>query len=288
VLGRVTLIVAVAAAIAVHPSPPGPVAASVRAVAYVDGMVLDEYRPSHVTQDAPVVVLVHGCCGDRHDMSGLARWLTRRGSVVLNADIEAVRAGGGWPEAYEDVVCAVSVARRVAGDLTGQPEVAVVAWSDGAFVAAAAALGWRAIAATTTSCAEPVAAEGPDVVIGLGGYYGWSGPGVPEHVVTEATVRWFGTTPEEDMTPWWLGNPGWWTTRPQPHAPRFHLVACRDDADDAISFRERLMRAGVDAPPVEITDAEHLALVQPRDENGVVAASAVCTALGLPTRPPEA
>lgn len=286
-LGRVTLIVTVAAAIAVHPGPPGPVAPSVRAVAYVDDVVLDEYRPPHVTRDAPVVVLVHGCCGDRHDMSGLARWLTRRGAVVLNADIEAVRAGGGWPEAYQDVVCAVSAARRVAGDLDGRPEVAVVAWSDGAFVAAAAALGWRAIAARTTSCAAPVAADGPDVVVGLGGYYGWSGPGVPEQVVTDATVRWFGTTPDEDMTPWTLGNPAWWTTRPQPDAPRFHLVAGPDDVDDAVAFREHLVGAGVDAPPVEVTHAPHLALVQPRDENGVVAASAVCTALGLPTRPSD-
>jgi dienelactone hydrolase len=288
VLGRVTLIVTVAAAIAVHPSPPAPVAASVvRAVAYADDVVLDEYRPSHVMRDAPVIVLVHGCCGDRHDMSGLARWLARRGSVVLNADIEAVRDGGGWPEAYDDVVCAVGVARRVAGDLAGQPQVAVVAWSDGAFVASAAALGWPTIAATTTSCAEPVAAAGPDVVVGLGGYYGWSGPGVPEQVVTEATVRWFGTTPAEDMTPWLRGNPAWWTTRPQPRAPRFHLVAGPDDADDAIAFREHLVRAGVDAPPVVVTDAAHLALVQPRDENGVVAASAVGAALGLPARPPE-
>ena len=270
-----------------HPSPPRPVASVVSAVAYADDVVLDEYRPPHVIRDAPVVVLVHGCCGDRHDMSGLARWLTRRGSVVLNADIEAVRAGGGWPAAYQDVVCAVSVARRVAGDLAGQPPVAVVAWSDGAFVAAAAALGWRAIAATTTSCAEPVAAEGPDVVVGLGGYYGWSGPGVPEQVVTEATVRWFGTTPEQDMTPWSFGNPGWWTTRPQSGAPRFQLVAGPDDADDAIAFREHLVRAGIDAPPVVVTGAAHLALVQPRDENGVVAASAVCAALGLPATPPD-
>src|SRR6476620_6842225 len=73
-------------------------------IQYAPGTLLDRYAPPAIPAAAPVVVLLHGCCGDRRDLAGLARALARRGNVVLNTDIHNNRDGGGWPKSYEDAI----------------------------------------------------------------------------------------------------------------------------------------------------------------------------------------
>jgi acetyl esterase/lipase len=259
-------------------------------VHYAEGMVADELRPARVAAGAPVVVLVHGCCGDRRDMAALARALARRGAAVLNADVPTVADGGGWPASYEAVACATATARAVAAGLDGGPhEVALVGWSEGAFLAAAVTLGWRERDAGTGSPACPVdaAGAGPDILVGLGGYYGWPGEEVPADLVSEATIAWFGATPAENPAAWQRGNPYWWlaTTPPAGAAPaaplpRVRLIAAPGDQGTS-AFQQALAARGADAATVTIPGATHLAFIQPRDVAGAEALAALSEALGL-------
>jgi acetyl esterase/lipase len=260
-------------------------------VAYADGVVADELRPVAVDPGAPVVVLVHGCCGDRRDMAGVARALARRGAVVLNIDVRRVADGGGWPASYDEVGCAVRTAGRLAARLGGGSHaVALVGWSEGALLAATVTLGWRELG-TTTACPGSRAApgapagEGPDILVGMGGYYGWDGPDVPADLVTDQTVAWFGATPDADPEAWQQGNPRWWLAHPAIGGtiPPVRLIAAPDDPH-ASSFRDALAAQGADTAVATIAGATHLALIQPRDLAGAAALSALCESLGLPAR----
>jgi acetyl esterase/lipase len=285
-LGRTLLSGACLGLVVTVPAPQGgpPAPTTVTSVAYADGVALDEHMPARVRDDAPVVVLVHGCCGDRRDMAGLARALARRGAVVVNADVHPVAAGGGWPTSYHEVVCAVSTARGTAAELGGHHHrVVVLGWSDGAMLAAAATLGWPELASGTTTCRAPISDRAPDVLVGLGGFYGWGDPGVPASMVTEATVAWFGTSPEVDPRPWKLGNPMWWLSQRQvPHVPPVHLIAARNDAASTVAFRRQLAMIGADVSMTTVDSTNHLALVQPRDDEGAAALAAICAVLDLP------
>jgi dienelactone hydrolase len=286
-LSRVILIAACGLALVAWPAdgtpaPPPSITATTRP--YAEDLVLDEYMPAPLASDSPVVVLVHGCCGDRRDMAGLARALARRGAVVLNADVHRVHDGGGWPASYHDVVCAVSSARERAARLTDRSHsVALVGWSDGALLSAAATLGWRELAADARECTAPVHERGPDLLVGIGGYYGWTGPGVPRDLVNDQTVAWFGAPPTEDPRPWNLGNPMWWLhRRPAPQPPPVHLIAGRRDSADSVAFWRQLVGIGADASIETVDTTSHLALVQPRGEEGAGSLILLCEALGLP------
>jgi acetyl esterase/lipase len=267
----------------VRSGPALPPNGGVTLVPYRDGLVLEHHVPSRPAAGAPVVVLVHGCCGDRRDTASLARSLARRGAVVLNPDVHAAGAGGGWPATYDDVACAVRTARAVADELAGEPHpVAVVGWADGALVGATVTFGWGQLAPRPSDCAAPLSPRGPDLLVGLAGYYGWEGRGVPSSLVTEATMAWFGTRPGSDPVPWRLGNPQWWLARaPDGGLPPVHLVAEEGDGHTQ-SFRQALTARGVSATVSTIEGSTHLGLVQPRHEAGAQALVAVCDALGLP------
>jgi acetyl esterase/lipase len=260
-------------------------------VPYADGVAADLLRPARVADGAPVVVLVHGCCGDRRDMAGVARALARRGAVVLNADVRTVAAGGGWPASYHEVACAVRTARTVGSGLGGgRHPVALVGWSEGALLAATVTLGWPSIEpAAHAACPGLSMPQGPDVLVGLGGYYGWDGP-VPADLVTDATVAWFGAAPAEDPGAWQQGNPRWWleitggASAGAGAVPPVRLVATPGDAH-AATFQSALAARGVDAAVATIAGATHLGLIQPRDVAGAAALAALCDALGLARSP---
>ena len=80
-------------------------------------------------------------------------------------------------------------------------------------VGAAVTLGWPEIAPAPGTCTDRAApGDGPDVLIGLGGY-GWDEPGVPPDLVTDRTIAWFGAPPDADPDAWDKGNPRWWVRR---------------------------------------------------------------------------
>ena len=291
---RRLLIVAV---IALLPGSSGPTSVpasptSLTAVEFAPTRVLDRYEPATTSKDAPVVVLVHGCCGDRRDLAGLARALARRGAVVLNAEIRNTRMGGGWPASYDDAICSVSMARHVAAELPGGPHrVVLVGWSDGALIGTTVALGWSTLAPRVERCAvDAEVSLPPDQFVGLSGYYGWPGADVPAEVVNPGTIRWFGAIPGDDPAAWREANPWSWLTDAPSRAlgtrPSFLLLSGTNDPllADARAFSSALADHGFAVSHVEIALGSHLGLAQPRAEDGAAALAVVGAVIGLEGR----
>jgi dienelactone hydrolase len=245
---------------------------------YGRGMGLDRYDPLP-SRPAPVIVLVHGCCGDRRDMAELARALARSGAVVLNPDVRAFGRGGGWPATYDDVVCAVAAGRHAADELGDHVPVAAVAWSDGALVATAVTLGWSTFARRATGCLWPVPADGPDALVGISGHYGWIDDA--DLPVTSATIAWFGGTPSSVPSHWRLGNPGWWTSHVRAaDVPPIVLIGSVAD-ETTTAYAAALRDRGIDVQSYECGLGMPDALIHPRDVDGASAFDLMVEALHL-------
>jgi hypothetical protein len=277
------------AACALMPGAVGPVGTGPRlettVVAYARGLELDRQQSPVVMEAAPVVVLVHGCCGDRRDLGALARALARRGAVVLNADVHPLGAGGGWPASYLDVVCALAEARAVAGEGDGDHPVVLVGWADGALLGATVTLGGRELASRATGCAPPSTDLAPDLFVGIGGHYGWSGASPPAEIVNSRTVEWFGGSPDDDPVAWRQGNPRWWldqpSTGPRPRVALIDGMGVEASPDFADALRAR----GVGVSLRVVANEGNLALSQPRGVSGAQVLEGLCGLLGLPSEP---
>ena len=233
---------------------------------YAAGLEADHYLVPQTPVPAPVAVLVHGCCGDRRDMSELARALARSGAVVVNPDVRAFRHGGGWPTTYDDVVCAVAAGRHFAAQQGRGTPVILIGWSDGALVAAAVTLGWSTLSAQATDCTWPVPASGPDQLVGLSGHYGWP-TGTPAPV-NDGTIGWFGGSPALVPTHWQLGNPGWWAENALPDdVPPITLLSSATDAP-SYTFAAELRARAIDVVSLTCGDTSHEELIHPRGVPG--------------------
>lgn len=190
-----------------------------RDLSYAPGRTLDVVAPPRQAApegaSGPVVVTLHGCCGDRHDLTPLAVALATGGAVVFNASWQNMNDGGGWPHSYEQAACALRWARQEAPRYGGDPgRVTVVGWSDGALVAGVAALLGGTPAPAQTSClaagrpapdGEPALA---DALVVVAGFPGWpAGDPVPPEQVNGRTVAFFGGRPDEAPDAWAGGNP---------------------------------------------------------------------------------
>jgi hypothetical protein len=276
----VTLAVALAAGCSGASSGGSPVAA----VDYGNGMQLELLETSEGSSSGTrsgdasrtVVLMVHGCCGDRRDMATFGRALAAHGALVANADVHAFRDGGGWPQTYLDAVCAYAWTRRLADDSGAR--IAVLGWDDGALVLATVALGWEQLARDAVDCAVPPPSAGPELVIGVAGHYGWVGD---PPIVTEGLIEWFGGSPEAEPAAWSQGNPGWWLAQEEPTArPRFVLVGGADD-EATSAFGSELTRRGFDADVEVFDDVDHLNAIQPRVGPGVQVLDALVDLLEL-------
>jgi acetyl esterase/lipase len=90
-----------------------------------------------------VAVLVHGggwVAGLPASMEPLGRALADRGMVVFNASYRTLMAGGGYPDTFDDIACAVRYARSEASRLGASKDVTLVGHSAGAHIAAVVAL----------------------------------------------------------------------------------------------------------------------------------------------------
>jgi hypothetical protein len=254
-------------------------------VEYTSGLDLDRQQSPAATADAPVVVLVHGCCGDRRDLGALARSLARRGAVVLNADVHPLGAGGGWPASYLDVVCALAEAREVAAEDGEDHPVVLVGWADGALLGAAVTLGGRQLAQRATGCARQVADVGPDLFVGIGGHYGWPGVAPPDAVVNARAVEWFGGTAADVPMAWEQGNPQWWLAHASREArPPIALIdgfGVAQTRDFAVTLRAH----GLAVSQHAVRNEGNLALSQPRGVSGAAVLGHLCRLLGLPLEP---
>jgi acetyl esterase/lipase len=134
-------------------------------------VLLDVYVPAG-SGPFPIAVLVRGGpsgFGGRAYLDPFASELARAGILVFNADYRDVASqGGGYPNAFEDVACAIRFARAEAGEYRGDSgPVTLVGHSLGGWVGSVVAL-------------DPTEFEGgclasgsgrPNAFVGLAGNY---------------------------------------------------------------------------------------------------------------------
>jgi len=258
-------------------SSPAPIL-SAETIIYAKGMALDVQLPEVTADRAPIVVLVHGCCGDRRDLATLARALARRGAVTLNVDVHGARRGGGWPATYEDVICAVGEADHVAERLGGDHPLVIVAWSDGAMVGASVALGWKFVSDRVDRCSH-APTHAPSRFVGLAGFYGWSDEAAMS-ADAGAVAMWFGSSADGRTA----GNP-FEVIKVADPAPAVPVLRGRGDHDPlqggGRAFHEALLARGLEASLVSIARAGQLDIIQPRSEAGWTALAVVAGTIGL-------
>lgn len=144
----------------------------------------------------PAVVLVHGggwVSGEPSMMNNLARFLTAAGFLTINAPYQLSLELPGFPQAVDDIACAVNFG-RAHPDSDGT--VALIGHSAGAHISALVAL-------TGDSYADdcPVGGDGlPDRFVGLAGPYDVDRLGL-------LMLPFFGGGPTSLPDAWLAGNP---------------------------------------------------------------------------------
>ena len=176
----------VAPAVAMEPrpssEPEGPVVAAVTVISNVYytqpvscggstcQVALDIYVPDG-PGPYPTVVLVRGGpsgLGGRVGLGAIASQLASDGLIVYNADYrDLASGGGGYPEAFQDVACAIRYARATAPGYGGDGVVTLVGHSFGGFVGSVVALD---PAEFTGGCLQDGVGR-PDAFVGLAGNY---------------------------------------------------------------------------------------------------------------------
>lgn len=144
----------------------------------------------------PAVVLAHGgswITGDPSIMRSLANHLTDAGFLTVNTPYKLANDSPGFPEAVDDVACAV---RYAAAHADSDGTVAVVGHSAGAHISAVVALTGDRYA---ENC--PIAGTGiPERLVGLAGPYDVDRLGI-------VMLPFFGVGPNGDPDAWLAGNP---------------------------------------------------------------------------------
>jgi acetyl esterase/lipase len=238
----------------------------VRELPYTAAATLDVYAPAR-GHGRPVLVLLHGCCGARQDLSQLAWEAAAGGAVVYNVTWQNLPGGGRFPTAYQQAACAVRFARATAPRYGGAAgRVTLLGWSDGAMLAAVVA---NAGDDFSGDCLAHGQSALPDAVVGVGGFYGWpAGGGVDPRYVTPGTVRFFGGSPARAPAAWAAGNP--YTQLGRNRRVGVALIVDANDPllDDNRRFLAALRAAGHHATLTVAAGGDPLTLISPRTDQG--------------------
>jgi acetyl esterase/lipase len=249
-------------------------------VSYASGRTADVFLPAPLPEEpVPIVVLLHGCCGDRADLVKLAEATAAEGVAVVNVSWGGFATTGSFPDSYEEVACAVRFARAQGQRFGGDPHrVALVGWTDGALTGSVVALAGDEFSAERCTHKEHSAL--PDAFVGVNGFYGWTVPVDPEYV-TDRAVRFFDGTPDEQPRAWHDATPYAWLGR-RPAMPSVLLVGTTDPLHaDAVRYDGALRRAGQLSRLVVLSEAGDQSLTSARTEEGrVVAREAAAAAHG--------
>ena len=196
----------------------------------------------------PAVVLVHGggwLSGDPSIMRPLAAFLTDEGFLTINTPYKLSNESPGFPEAVDDVACAV---RYAAAHPDSDGTAALIGHSAGGHISAIVAL-------TGDEYAEDCAVSGtgvPDMLIGLAGPYDVTRLGI-------IMLPFFGAGPSAEPAAWLAGNPQQLTDE-NPDLVSLIMYGGSDgivDSRFAIDFQRSLTDSGSESLLEEVEGALH-------------------------------
>ncbi len=225
----------------------------------------------------PVFVLLQGGPAEVNRdnyMLPLANALAHRGAVVMVADWrQAAATAGGYPTSFQDVACAVGVARAVASRYGGNgSDITLVGHSLGGWAGAVVSLTPRAFIPAAGACDRTVGPLRPDALVDLDGAV--DEPRVMEDGAAYVTA-FFGGTPTVKPAAYAAGDPFAILARWPAGAHGLPILVVHGLSDRTVSvtaswsFHSALLRAG---------DPNRLMLI-PGGHGAAITSSAVADAI---------
>jgi acetyl esterase/lipase len=185
--------------------------------------------------------------------------------------------GGGWPTSFQDIACAVGVARAVGPDYGGDPDrVILVGHSLGGWASAVVALSPTEVTPADDACHPTSGSLRPDALVTLAGAVDLDqrGSGLPEFLRT-----FFDGSRAQRPQRWAQSDPfALATTKKHDQIP---VTVVHGTGDSTVApavardFAKALRDNGVDTHLVEVPDTDHLGvLVAPAATDAIVTAMA--------------
>ena len=220
---------------------------------------LDTFAPP-TTKRLPVVLMIPGgpaAPGSGNSMWTLARLVASRGAVVFTSDYRSgPQWGGGYPQTFADVGCAIRFARARAAPLGGDPaRVTIVAHSFGGFPGSVTALSAHDFATDEPECLMPLGNGRPDALVGVGAIYGF------DHIGQDFLATVLGGTRDEAPDAWDATDIAVLAVATGHPAPPVRLLAGTDDhvapVATADEFADILRHAGLDVTVATADGVNH-------------------------------
>jgi pimeloyl-ACP methyl ester carboxylesterase len=197
-------------------------------------------------------------------------------AVVIHAVWRQDRdQGGGWPTSFQDIACAVGVARAIGPEYGGDPDrVVLVGHSLGGWASAVVALSPTEVTPAPGTCNPTSGSLRPDALVTLAGAVDLTerGPGRQEFL-----RGFFDGSRAQRPQRWAQSDPFALATKAQNQVP---VTVVHGTGDTTVApavardFAKALRATGVDTHLVEVPDADHLGvLVAPGATDAIVAAT---------------
>jgi acetyl esterase/lipase len=196
-------------------------------------------------------------------------------AVVIHAVWRQDRdQGGGWPTSFQDIACAVGVARAIGPDYGGDPErVVLVGHSLGGWASAVVALSPKDIAPADGACNPTSGSLRPDALVTLAGAVDLNERGLGR----QEFLRGFFDGSRAQRAQRWAQSDPFALTKAHSQVP---VTVVHGTADTTVkpavarAFAKALRDKGVDTHLVEVPNADHLGvLVAPAATDAIVAAT---------------
>lgn len=162
------------------------------------GLPMDVFYPDQ-PGPWPVAMVIHGggwVSGQKENIEGFAKALAGRGTVVFSAEYRPVDRSGSFPEAFQEITCALYAAAEAAPAYEGQDgTITVVGYSAGAHIGSVSVLASSEFNDGCGAAATQAA-----------GFAGISGPYDSDKYVLVLPLM-FGVLRDDDPDVWATGNP---------------------------------------------------------------------------------
>jgi len=220
---------------------------------------LDSFAPPDA-KGLPVVVMIPGGpvpLGTRGYLWSLARLVAWKGAVVFTADYRSgPEWGGGYPQTFADVGCAIAYARDNAAPLGGDPSrVVLVAHSFGGFPGSVVSLSKHDFSVDEPACQAAAANGRPDAFVGVAAVYGF------DHIGADFLAQLLGGTRDAVPAHWAATDITALAGAKSHPSPEVLLLAGTADAVAPVStadeFAALLHAGGISVTVASVQGADH-------------------------------